>query len=71
MVFPCWVIREVPRWNGAVTACCVSVKLLSELKMSVAEINRFVVRVGHGVAIGVFVLTMLLTVALGTYWMMN
>ena len=65
------VTREVPLWDGAVTACCVSVKLFSELKMSVAEINRFVVRVGHGVAIGVFVLTRILTVALGTYWMMN
>lgn len=39
--------------------------------MSAAEINRFVVRVGHGLAIGVFVLTMMMCMAMTVLWMMN
>jgi len=39
--------------------------------MSVAELNRYVVRVGHGLAIGVFVLSMMLSVAVAAFWLMN
>lgn len=45
--------------------------VLSELNMSAVELNRFIVRVGHGLAIGVFVLSMMLSVAVAVFWLMN
>lgn len=45
--------------------------VLSGLDMSVADLNRYVVRVGHGLAIGVFVLSMMLSVAVAAFWLMN
>lgn len=39
--------------------------------MSAAEINRFVVRVGHGLAIGVFVLSMILSMGVAVFWLVN
>ncbi len=45
--------------------------VLSGSNMSVAEINRYVVRVGHGLAIGVFVLSMMLSIAVAAFWLMN
>lgn len=60
-------INFAPKRLEGMQLTCV----LSGLDMSVAELNRYVVRVGHGLAIGVFVLSLMLSMVVAAFWLMN